>query len=541
MDINNIWEQTIQNVSKLYADDKEALLVKMIGSQVKVSLSGNNIVCFSFSSQYASTLFPDYLSAFFKELKKLTGIKGLSIAMQPVEQLDAASTAQSGQTPAKITIEKKTNQQNSSSLNDYYETRNISVNGKKLDQTTYVNPTIYSSQQPIIPVNSFQTDVVIPTAQVQRGPNRGIGYMQSPQSIQPSKPVLPKFMRDEHINPSKTFENYVTDPENELIVAIAKQIAAEPGSPSFNPFYIYGGSGLGKTHLLFAIANQIKKTHPEKTVLYTRAEEFIHNYVQSMSTRNSYDPQQINFQELFTSQDVFIVDDIQNFIKGEKARDTFFEIIASFIEKPDSQLILASDVPPGYLKGFNQRLTSRFGSGVCREIVPPSSETRTAIAISKCREFHVELDDEIIQYIATHIRSNVREIEGAIKTLKSHIMAYHEITYDEAVKTLNSLVNTTNQTTTVDSVKERVAQEFKVTVPEMESALRKKNISNARSLAMTLANTLIPSLSLNDLGRSFNKDHSSVHQAIKRTRARIANDPEYANLFQNLINSLKKE
>ena len=178
---------------------------------------------------------------------------------------------------------------------------------------------------------------------------------------------------------------------------------------------------------------------------------------------------------------------------------------------------------------------------MCREIVPPSSETRTAIAISKCREFHVELDDKIIQYIATHIRSNVREIEGAIKTLKSHIMAYKEITYDEAVKTLNSLVNTTNQTTTVDSVKERVAQEFKVTVAEMESALRKKNISNARSLAMTLANTLIPSLSLNDLGRAFNKDHSSVHQAIKRTRARIATEPEYANLFQSLVNSLKKE
>lgn len=538
MDINNIWEQTIQNVSKLYTDDKEAMLVKMIGSQVKVSLSGN-IVSFSFSSQYASTLFPDYLSAFFKELKKLTGIKGLSIAMQPVGQPEIAQNTQSGQSSTRADLKKNENQP-ISLMNNYYDAGNISVNGKKVEQT-YVNPAIYSSLQTVPPINSFQTGIAVPTAQIQKGLNRGAGYMQAAQTEQSAKPVLPKFMRDEHINPTKTFDNYVTDPENELIVAIAKQIAAEPGSPSFNPFYIYGGSGLGKTHLLFAIANQIKKTHPEKTVLYTRAEEFIHNYVQSMSTRNSYDPQQINFQELFTSQDVFIVDDIQNFIKGEKARDTFFEIIASFIEKPDSQLILASDVPPGYLKGFNQRLTSRFGSGVCREIVPPSSETRTAIAISKCREFHVELDDEIIQYIATHIRSNVREIEGAIKTLKSHIMAYHEITYDEAVRTLNSLVNTTNQTTTVDSVKERVAQEFKVTVAEMESALRKKNISNARSLAMTLANTLIPSLSLNDLGRAFNKDHSSVHQAIKRTRARIASDPEYANLFQNLINSLKKE
>ncbi len=526
MDLDLIWDQTVKNVSKLYTDDKEAMLVRMIGSQVKISITGN-ILTFAFTSQYASTLFPEYLSAFFKEIKKQTGLNSLSISMlppgmqppsaPPVPPAQAPSAAQQG--------------------NGYYNMSRTSVNGKSL-QPGYTDPSIYSAQQPT-GVTPIQPGMRIPIAQTQRG---AATYVQQPATaIQPAKPVMPKFMRDEHVNPEKTFDNYVTDPENELIIAIAKQIAADPGSPSYNPFYIYGGSGLGKTHLLFAIANQIKKTHPEKSVLYTRAEEFIHNYVQSMATRNSYDPQQINFQELFTSQDVFIVDDIQNFIKGEKARDTFFEIIASFIEKPNSQLILASDVPPGYLKGFNQRLTSRFGSGVCREIVPPSSETRTAIAISKCREFHVELDDKIIQYIATHIRSNVREIEGAIKTLKSHIMAYKEITYDEAVKTLNSLVNTTNQTTTVDSVKERVAQEFKVTVAEMESALRKKNISNARSLAMTLANTLIPSLSLNDLGRAFNKDHSSVHQAIKRTRARIATDPEYANLFQNLVNSLKKD
>lgn len=533
MDLNTIWEQTVQNVSKLYSDDKEAMLVKMIGSQVRISITGN-ILTFSFTSQYASTLFPEYLSAFYKEIKKQTGMNNLSISMLPPGVQPAPIQPQApsqAAAPAAATAAPSAAQQ----PGGYYNMSRTSVNGKSI-QNGYINPAIYSAQQPM-GVTPIQPGMRIPTAQTQRGS----AYVQTSPVVQPNKPVMPKFMRDSHINPSKTFENYVTDPENELIIAIAKQIAADPGSPSYNPFYIYGGSGLGKTHLLFAIANQIKKTHPEKLVLYTRAEEFIHNYVQSMSMRNSYDPQQINFQELFTSQDVFIVDDIQNFIKGEKARDTFFEIIASFIEKPNSQLILASDVPPGYLKGFNQRLTSRFGSGVCREIVPPSSETRTAIAISKCREFHVDLDDSIIQYIATHIRSNVREIEGAIKTLKSHIMAFKEITYDEAVKTLNSLVNSTNQTTTVDSVKERVAQEFKVTVAEMESALRKKNISNARSTAMSLAHKLIPSLSLNDLGRAFNKDHSSVHQAIKRVDVKIATDPEFATLYQNLVNSLKKE
>ena len=293
--------------------------------------------------------------------------------------------------------------------------------------------------------------------------------------------------------------------------------------------------------MLFAIANRIRQTKPNVSLIYTRAEEFIRNYVESMSRKNSFDYQQVHFQDLYTQQDVFIVDDIQNFIKGPKARDTFFDIIADFLEKPNRQLILASDVPPGNLKDFSPRLKSRFGSGVCREIYPPSTETRAAITIKKCRELNIELPDSIMQYIANHIRSNVREIEGAIKTLNSHILAYGSITYDEAVKSLANLVNVASQITTVDSIKERVSKEFEVTVASMESAERKKAVSTARAFAMTLASDLIPSLSLNDIGRAFNKDHSSVHEAIKRTRNRMADDIEMAALYQKLTLSLKKE
>ena len=367
----------------------------------------------------------------------------------------------------------------------------------------------------------------------------------NPQAV--IKAQTPKFMQEDRINHEKTFENYVTDPENELIFAIAKKIAANPGTSNTNPFYIYGASGIGKTHLLFAIANEIRRLHPEKSLTYMRSEEFIKNYVDSMSSKGKpqnkgeYNYQQVYFKDFFTSQDIFIVDDIQNFIKAPGSRSTFFEIIADFLDKPNHQLILASDVPPGNLKGFNERETSRFGSGVCREIYPPNNETRAAITISKCREFHVELSDSIIDYIAKNIRSNVREIEGAIKTLNAVKLTKGELTYEDAVANLQSHINTSNQSTTLDAIKERVSKEYDVAIELMEGASRKRNVSQARSVAMAIAAELIPSLSLNDIGRSFNKDHSSVHEAIKRTRKRLDTDQELSATYQKLVLSLKRD
>lgn len=353
----------------------------------------------------------------------------------------------------------------------------------------------------------------------------------------------PRFMREDIINPNKTFENYVTDPKNTMLVAAAVSIALNPGTPNYNPFYIFGGSGLGKTHLLFAIANRIKQTRPDFSLVYTRAEEFIRHYVESMANPKSLriDDQQVHFQDLYTEHNVFIVDDIQNFIKAEHARDTFFDIIADFLDRPNRQLILASDVPPGNLKNFSSRLTSRFGSGVCCEVVSPSVETRHAITLQKCSELGVDLSEDIVNYIANNIRSNVREIEGALKTLNTHINASGSISFEDSVKLLSNLVNASNQVLTLDVIKERVAKEFEVSVSSMESAERKKAVSTARSMAMALARTLIPTMSLADIGRSFNKDHSSVHEAINRIKTKIGEDLDMSSKYQSLYLSLKKD
>lgn len=513
MNFIQIWDQVVQNVAKQVSNDRDKNLLLLIGSQVSIFIA-DNILTFQCKSQIVYTLLPEYLSAFFKEVKHITGMQNLGVSIQPAESVQPQPASQpQNQVPQ-----------------------------PQMQQTVPLMSQTY--QGGMYQQNSYQyIDPYMQIAPVAQAPqNNIIGQTVSFKE----QHHLPKFMMEDRINHEKTFDNYVTDPENELICKIAKQIATAPGSSRTNPFYIYGGSGLGKTHLLFAMANEIKKNHPEKSLIYMRSEDFIKNYVGSMSSKrndkskNNYNYQQVYFRDFFTTQDIFIVDDIQNFIKAPGSRSAFFEIISDFLDKPNHQLVLASDVPPGKLKGFNERETSRFGSGVCREIYPPNSETRAAITISKCREFHVNLPENIIEYIATHIRSNVREIEGAIKTLSAVKMTQRELSYEDAVSSLQSLINTSNQIISLDSIKDSVVKEFNVTVEDMEGISRKRAISQARSIAMTLASDLIPSLSLNDIGRSFNKDHSSVHEAIKRTRKRLNDNHELNSVYQKLVLSLKR-
>ena len=515
MNFIQIWDQVVQNVAKQVSNDRDKNLLLLIGSQVSIFIA-DNILTFQCKSQIVYTLLPEYVSAFFKEVKHITGMQNLGVSIQPAESIPQQQIPQQ-QTPPQV----------------------------QQPPMPHAVPLMSQPYQGgMYQQNSYQyMDPYMQSAPIAQAPQHNVIGQPAPFKEQPH---LPKFMLEDRINHEKTFENYVTDPENELICKIAKQIASDPGSSRTNPFYIYGGSGLGKTHLLFAMANEIKKNHPEKSLVYMRSEDFIKNYVDSMSpkrndkNKSNYNYQQVYFRDFFTTQDIFIVDDIQNFIKAPGSRSAFFEIISDFLDKPNHQLVLASDVPPGKLKGFNERETSRFGSGVCREIYPPNSETRAAITISKCREFHVNLPENIIEYIATHIRSNVREIEGAIKTLSAVKMTQRELSYEDAVSSLQSLINTSNQVISLDAIKDSVAKEFNVTVEDMEGISRKRPISHARSLAMALASDLIPSLSLNDIGRSFNKDHSSVHEAIKRARKRLNENQELNSTYKKLVSSLKR-
>ncbi len=506
MDLVQIWRDAIQNLKQTVSDDpQKQAIYGLIEFQASIQII-NSELCFICNNDLILKLMSEYSPSLYMEITRLLGNNSLGLKLMLASDLQ--------------------NMQNSNNLPN--------MQSQNVQQSNNIN--FQNGQNTQLNANGFNQ----PPISQQQFNNQP--FNQQPVNSGNQVNSAHHMSRADNINPDKTFENYVTDPENSLVYAIAQKIAQNPGSESYNPFYVYGGSGLGKTHLLWAIANRIRETKPEISVVYIRAEEFIRKFVESMS-KTGFDAQQVKFQDSFTQHDVFIMDDIQSLTKGEKSRDTFFEIIANFLDKPGSQLILASDVAPGNLKNFNPRLVSRFGSGVCREIYPPSAETRAAITLRKCKELDIVLDDDIVSYIANNIRSSVREIEGAIKTLKQHIeLTGKSISTDDAEKLLSNLVNIDRQVTSIDAIKDRVAKEYGVTVTSMESAERKKATSLARSMAMTLANDLIPNLSLNDIGRAFNKDHSSVHEAIKRTREKISDDKEeQAAIYQRLMLSLKKE
>lgn len=359
--------------------------------------------------------------------------------------------------------------------------------------------------------------------------------------------------KGQKVNPFKTFANFVPSLEASNLLHTVKLLAADPGNPMYNPLYIYGKSGLGKTHILNAIANEVQANFPDVHVVFSRAEDFILNYVLAVSGKGRKNHNssglpngRIGFNEQFKRCEVIIIDDIQNFSKAKQSREAFFDIIAEFMERPDCQLILASDVSPKTLEkgGFQARLTSRFGSGVCCEMSMPGISARRTITAAKGIELGIKLSETLIDYIAFNIQTNVREIEGAVKTLNTQIYNYGFISFDEAKRQLApfippdrlSVQNTTGLS--IDDIKSRVAFEFKVTVQDLESASKKKSISYARAMAMLVAKTLMP-ISLSDLGREFNKDHSSVSEAIKRMIKRLDTDQSLNNSFSGIVLELR--
>ena len=600
MDFFQLWHQAIENVADACPDQSRQAILRLYETQVTLVLEPTQ-VRFLCSSLYIYKFFVMDAADLFEEICHLVSRSDLGLSVEVGNTAAAAQNTpgtplQPQMHPAQQSIPQQqapmqpsNDQPHAQSLRRTKRTAAAAaasgtVNSGRSRRTAAAQPQSQAAQpaaaQPQQPVNPQPYPQMQPQFCPPQGqPYSGIPqYQQMPQYAQQMSPygsfqpgmvaqgmpqqmaqqqplqmspaaaprsLLPSFMRYDPINPNKTFENYVTDPDNQMLVATAMSVAANPCNNNFNPFYIYGGSGLGKTHLLFAIANRIRAEHPNVSLIYIRAEEFIRHYVESTakigSKARGTDGESVHFQDLYTNNNVFIVDDIQNFIKGPKSRDAFFEIIADFIDRPNRQLILASDVAPGNLKGFSARLTSRFGSGVCCEVIPPSVETRKAIILKKCNEMGIDFGDHISNYIATHIRSNVREIEGAIKTLYTQYNLANKLTYEDAVRILANLVNASNQVLSIDSIKDRVSKEFEIQVAQMEGASRKKDVSTARSMAMALIRDLIPTTSLAEIGRAFNKDHSSVHEAIGRINRRRESDPELGSRYHRLKLSLKND
>jgi chromosomal replication initiator protein len=323
----------------------------------------------------------------------------------------------------------------------------------------------------------------------------------------PAEPGTP--LERGRLNRNFTFDSFVTGKANQLGRAAAIQVAENPGI-SYNPLFIYGGVGLGKTHLLQAIGNHVAECRPESRIRYSHAEQYVTDVVRAY--------QQKSFDELkryYHSLDLLLIDDIQFFSNKDGIQEQFFYAFNALVEA-HRQIVITCDTFPKEMSGMQERLISRFGWGLTVAIEPPELEMRAAIVLKKAEAESVEVSSDIAFFIAQHIRSNVRELEGALKK----VLAYsrfnaRELSLDLAKEALRDILNIANRQVSVEGIQKTVAEYFKIKVADMHSKKRNRNVARPRQVAMALAKELTQ-MSLPEIGEAFgNRDHTTVLHACR--------------------------
>ena len=349
---------------------------------------------------------------------------------------------------------------------------------------------------------------------------------------QPQTPKGPVPLRSSLI-PEFTFDNFVPGKANQLARAAALQVAEHPGT-SYNPLFIYGGVGLGKTHLIHAVGNLILMQHPRAKVRYLHAAQYISDVVRAYQQK-SFD----EFKRYYHSLDMLLIDDIQFFTGKDRTQEEFFYAFNALIEA-HKQLIITCDTYPKDLAGIDERLKSRFSWGLSIAIEPPEQEMRVAIILKKAEAVSVKLSEEVAFFIAKHIKSNVRELEGALKS----VMAYarfngKSINLDSAKEALRDLLSAQNRQITVDNIQKTVADYYKIKISDMHSKKRSRNVARPRQVAMALAKELTQ-LSLPDIGDAFgNRDHTTVLHACRTIAALREKDHDINRDYHVLEQVLK--
>ena len=334
------------------------------------------------------------------------------------------------------------------------------------------------------------------------------------------------------LNPSLTFENFVIGKANQLAFAAATQVAELPGV-SYNPLFIYGGVGLGKTHLAQAIGNQIKINNPQAKICYMHAERYVADVVRAYQT-NKFE----EFKQYYHSLDILLIDDIQFFAGKAKTQEEFFYAFNTLVDS-HKQVILTSDTFPKEITGLESRLVSRFGWGLTIAIEPPELEMRVAILLKKASLSGYTLDEAVAFFVAKHVSSNVRELEGALKRIEAYAKFHKRIiSLDTAKEALKDILVAQSRQISIDNIQKTVADYYRLKMAELLSKKRTRNLTRPRQMAMSLARELT-TMSLPEIGNSFGgKDHSTVIHACKTMAAlRISDttiDADYKILLQTL-------
>ena len=325
-----------------------------------------------------------------------------------------------------------------------------------------------------------------------------------------------------YLNPRYIFDNFIKGDSNQLARAAASAVANNPGGTSFNPLVIYGGTGLGKTHLIQAIGNHALSTGKAKRVMYVSSEKFTVEFVDAIQTDRISD-----FSSFYRSMDILIVDDIQFFSGKEKTQDNFFHTFNE-LHQLGKQLVLSSDRPPKELKGLDDRLLSRFQWGLTSDIQPPDLETRIAILRKKSEDDRIELPQDVVEFIAANVTSNIRELEGClISVLARASLEGREINLDLARDVLKVVVGDVRTPITIESIQRTVCEYFSVPEDMLRAKTRKQEIVNARQIAMYLAKELT-NASLKTIGLHFGgRDHSTVIHAYQSVEDQMRVDSKY--------------
>lgn len=335
-----------------------------------------------------------------------------------------------------------------------------------------------------------------------------------------------------NLNPQFTFDSFVEGKSNQLARAAATQVAENPGQ-AYNPLFLYGGVGLGKTHLMHAVGNFMMTQNPNAKVVYLHSERFVADMVKAL---------QINaineFKRFYRSVDALLIDDIQFFAGKERSQEEFFHTFNALLEG-GQQMILTSDRYPKEISGVEERLKSRFGWGLTVAVEPPELETRVAILMKKAEESRIILPDEAAFFVAQRVRSNVRELEGALKRLiaNAHFTG-KPITLEFVKESLKDLLALQDKQVSVDNIQKTVAEYFKIKLSDILSKRRSRSVARPRQIAMALAKELT-NHSLPEIGEAFGgRDHTTVLHACRKVKELRESSSDVREDYTNLLRSL---
>ena len=316
-----------------------------------------------------------------------------------------------------------------------------------------------------------------------------------------------------------TFNNFVVGKSNELAHAAARRVSEAKDKIPFNPLYIYGGVGLGKTHLMHAIGHAIAANSPEKKVMYLSAEKFMYRFIRALRFKDT-----MNFKDQFRSVDVLMIDDVQFIAGKESTQEEFFHTFNALVDQ-NHQIIISGDRSPTDLEGMEERMRSRLGWGLVADIHPTDYELRLGILQSKVEQAKISIDPRILEFLAHRITSNVRELEGAL----NRVLAYSDlvgrtVTLESTQEVLRDLLRANDRRITIEEIQKRVAEHFNIRMSDMHSARRARAVARPRQVAMYLAKQLT-SRSLPEIGRKFGgRDHTTVMHAVRKIDELCEND-----------------